>query len=141
VKNRFQSLLSKTRSLWRYGAAALSEPRAYFIRKGKDATGVEAHQGVEVTGRKQRGVETRGTGGAVRGECRRPTDSKSCGFKPGTYQVKTNLVSKFTFQIQLVLLRKGVINYINFDQILLTDGIYQDKKGVFGGAPVQVECS
>ena len=27
---------------------------------------------------------------------------------------------------------QGVRNYINFDQILLMDGIYQDKKGVFG---------
>ena len=61
--------------------AALSEPRAYFIKKGKD------ENGAEMTGRQHRGTEARGV---------------------------------------------GQTNYINFDQILLTDGIYQTKEGVFG---------
>lgn len=67
--------------------ATLSEPRAYFIRKGRGASGANALTGVEMTGRQHRGVQTRG---------------------------------------------RGFIDYINFDQILLMDGIYQDKSGVFG---------
>ena len=61
--------------------ATLSEPRAYFLRKGKDASGAER------TGRQQRGVEIRG---------------------------------------------QGLIDYINFDQILLMDGVYRNGVGKLG---------